>query len=98
MLETLDAMRRRRRPLRALVQVNGVGERSKSGLAPAGRAEVLALADRLRNVRIVGLMTIPPLAEKPGNGAAAFPEKLRELRDNGGRPETGLDLPECRWA
>ena len=80
------------RTLRALVQVNVSGERSKSGLAPGAAAEVLALADRLRNVRIVGLMTIPPLAEDPETARPYF-RKLRELRD-GWAAATGLDLAE----
>ena len=80
------------RTLRALVQVNVSGERAKSGLAPAAVPDVLALADRLRNVRVVGLMTIPPLAEDPET-ARPFFRKLRELRD-GWAAATGFDLAE----
>ena len=80
------------RTLRALVQVSVSGERAKSGLAPAAVPEVLALADRLRNVRIVGLMTIPPLAEDPET-ARPFFRKLRELRD-AWAAATGLELTE----
>ena len=84
------------RSLRALVQVNVSGERSKSGLAPAAVPEVLALAHRLRNVQIVGLMTIPPLAEDPkrrgrvsGNcGSCA----------GSGRRRRDSNCPSCRWA
>jgi hypothetical protein len=68
------------RALQVLVQVNVSGERSKSGLAPETVPEVLALADRLRNVTIAGLMTIPPLAEDPEKSRPYF-RKLRELRD-----------------
>lgn len=80
------------RTLRALVQVNVSGERSKSGLAPEAVPEVLALGNRLRNVQIVGLMTIPPLAEEPEK-ARPFFRKLRELRD-AWAAATGLDLSE----
>lgn len=80
------------RTLRALVQVNVSGERSKSGLAPEAVPEVLAAADRLRNAQIVGLMTIPPLAEDPETARPLF-RKLRELRD-AWAAATGLDLPE----
>ncbi len=80
------------RHLRARVQVNVSGERSKSGLAPEAVLEVLALADRLRNVQICGLMTIPPLAEDPETARPHF-RKLRELRD-AWAAETGLDLTE----
>ena len=80
------------RTLRALVQVNVSGERSKSGLAPETGAEVLALVPRLRNVQVCGLMTIPPLAADPETARPHF-RKLRELRD-AWAAATGLDLPE----
>ena len=80
------------RTLRALVQVNVSGERSKSGLAPAAVPEVLALANRLRNVQVCGLMTIPPLAEDPEK-ARPFFRNLRERRA-AWSAESGCDLPE----
>ena len=80
------------RRLQALVQVNVSGEGAKSGLAPAAAPAVLALAGRLRNVEIRGLMTIPPLAADPEQSRPHF-RRLRELRDAWAR-ETGLDLPE----
>ena len=93
LLETLDRHAAEAgRTLRALVQVNVSGERSKSGLAPAAAPEVLALAPRLRCVQLVGLMTIPPLAEDP-EAARSYFRQLRELRD-AWAAETGLDLPE----
>ena len=93
LLETLDRHAAEAgRTLRALVQVNVSGERSKSGLAPAAVPAVLALAPRLRNVQIAGLMTIPPLAADPETARPYF-RKLRELRD-GWAAATGLELPE----
>ena len=80
------------RTLRALVQVNVSGERSKSGLAPDAVPEVLAAADRLKNVQIAGLMTIPPLAEDPETARPHF-RRLRELR-GGWAAATGLELTE----
>ena len=80
------------RALRVLVQVNVSGERSKSGLPPEEVPAVLALGDRLRNVAVRGLMTIPPLAEDPET-ARPFFRTLRALRD-GWAAETGLDLAE----
>ena len=80
------------RTLRVLIQVNVSGERSKSGLAPEAAPEVLALGNRLRNVQVCGLMTIPPLAEDPEKARPYF-RKLRELRD-GWTAEPGLDLAE----
>jgi pyridoxal phosphate enzyme (YggS family) len=97
LLETLDRHAAEAgRTLRALVQVNVSGERSKSGLAPAAVPAVLALAPRLRNVQIAGLVAIPPLAGAPET-ARPF---LRELRDcaGSGRRRRGSISPSCRWA
>jgi pyridoxal phosphate enzyme (YggS family) len=80
------------RTLQALVQVNVSGERSKSGLAPEAAPAVLASGNRLRNVQIRGLMTIPPLTEDPEK-ARPFFRRLRELRDQWAA-ETEMDLTE----
>ena len=93
LLEALDRQAAEAgRTLRALVQVNVSGERSKSGLPPAAVPEVLALADRLDHVQIAGLMTIPPLAEDPETARPHF-RMLRERRDEWAAA-TGLDLTE----
>jgi PLP dependent protein len=80
------------RTLQVLVQVNVSGERAKSGLAAEAVPEVLALGNRLRNVQIRGLMTIPPLTEDPEQ-ARPFFRRLREWRGEWAA-ETGLDLAE----
>ena len=80
------------RTLNVLVQVNVSGERSKSGLAPHAGIEVLELGNRLGNVQIRGLMTIPPLTEDPEKARPYF-QKLRELRDSWAQ-QTGLALAE----
>jgi PLP dependent protein len=80
------------RRLKVLVQVNVSGERSKSGLNPAATPDVLALGNRLQNVQVCGLMTIPPLAEDPEK-ARPFFRRLRELRDEW-TAKLELDLPE----
>lgn len=80
------------RILQVLVQVNVSGERSKSGLAPEAVPEVLVLGNRLRNVQVCGLMTIPPLAEDPEKTRPFF-RRLRELRD-GWAERLELGLPE----
>jgi pyridoxal phosphate enzyme (YggS family) len=68
------------RTLQVLVQVNVSGERSKSGLAPEAVPDVLVLGNRLRNVQVCGLMTIPPLTEDPEK-ARPFFRRLRQMRD-----------------
>ena len=80
------------RILQVLVQVNVSGERSKSGLAPEAVPEVLVLGNRLRNVQVCGLMTIPPLAEDPEKTRPFF-RRLRELRDEWAE-RLELGLPE----
>ena len=93
MLEALDRQAGEAgRTLQVLVQVNVSGERSKSGLAPEAVPEVLSLGNRLRNVQIRGLMTIPPLTEDPER-ARPFFRQLRERRDEWAAA-TGLDLAE----
>jgi pyridoxal phosphate enzyme (YggS family) len=60
--ESVDAIGRSRgRPIKALVQVNVVGEESKGGFS---RPEWAAIADRLRSctgIRVRGVMTMAPL-------------------------------------
>jgi PLP dependent protein len=51
-----------------LVEVNIAGEEDKSGIAPA---ELDAFLERCP-VRVVGLMTMPPLAEKPEDSRRWF--------------------------
>ena len=59
-----------------LLEVNVGGEESKSGFAPC---EVLPLVDRFAdfsNVRLLGLMAIPPVCEKSGGNDKFFQEML----------------------
>lgn len=80
------------RTVNACVEVNVSGERSKFGIAPAELPGLLRAADTLFRVRIVGLMTMPPIAADPGETRPFF-RALRELRDRM-QSETGLALPE----
>jgi PLP dependent protein len=66
------------RAIDALIEVDLTGERT--GVPPE---ETAATADRvasLEGLRLVGLMTIPPVAERPED-ARPFYIRLRELRD-----------------
>jgi pyridoxal phosphate enzyme (YggS family) len=66
------------RTLDALIEVDFTGTRS--GVSPDG---VPAFADRvaeLRGLRVVGLMTVPPLPERPDDARTWF-ARLRTLRD-----------------
>lgn len=59
-----------------LVEVNVAGEQGKSGIAPG---ELAAFLDRCP-VRVVGLMTMPPLTSRPQDSRPYF-AALRELAD-----------------
>ncbi len=47
--------------MNVLVQVNVSGEESKSGIAPENLGSLLEYIDTLDNIKVLGLMTIPPL-------------------------------------
>ena len=93
LLELLDgAAREAGQKLRVCLEVNVSGERSKFGLAPEAVPDVLAASNRLFNVEIAGLMTIPPIAEDPAE-ARPFFRRLHTLRDEW-QQTAGVRLPE----
>ena len=73
-----------------LLEVNVGGEESKSGFAPE---EVLPLAEKIGefpNIRVKGLMTIPPISQKNGDNVKFFKkiynlavDIIEKLDDNG---------------
>ena len=68
--------------LPVLIEINAGGEESKSGVAPDSPEleELLQGMQKLQNLQVRGLMTIPPYTENPQDGRPYF-RKLRELRD-----------------
>lgn len=82
----------------AYLQVNVTGEASKAGLdadrleTPAGRREVADAISSVRQVSVVGLMTIGPLVAR-ADEARPFFRRLRELRE-ALQEATGHPLPE----
>jgi PLP dependent protein len=68
-----------------LVQVNIAGEESKAGVAPAELGDFIARCP----VPVVGLMTMPPLAEKPDDSRPYF-AKLAELAGDHGLKELSM--------
>ena len=72
--------RKRNARVRALIEINIGGEETKSGVAKANVAELLRTVGRLQNVRIEGLMTVPPFRENCEETRPYFRE-LRQLRD-----------------
>jgi pyridoxal phosphate enzyme (YggS family) len=81
-LSTLSAAERLDRsseaPIACLVEVNAAGEDSKQGLAPAELDAFLEALAGLANIRVEGLMTMPPLAASPEASRPHF-AALREL-------------------
>ncbi len=65
-----------------LIEINVGGEEAKSGIAPDSPEleGILAGAPTWTNLRIRGLMTVPPFTEDP-EGARPYFRQLRELRD-----------------
>jgi len=68
--------------LPALIEINIGNEKAKSGVAPESPelSEILNGASGWPNLRICGLMTVPPFTDNP-EGARPYFRKLRELRD-----------------
>jgi pyridoxal phosphate enzyme (YggS family) len=63
-----------------LVQVNVSGEPQKSGVPPAEIEALLKSMNTLQNLRITGLMTMPPFAADPETTRPYF-RRLRQLAD-----------------
>ena len=68
------------REVEVLLQVNLSGEETKSGVAPEGVQELAEAISEMPNLRLKGLMTMPPYFEDP-EGARPHFQALRRLRD-----------------
>lgn len=74
-----------------LVAVNTGGEAQKSGVEPDAAAALLDAIAALTGVRVDGLMTMPPLPERPEDSRPHF-RALRELRDRLAGPLPHLSM------
>jgi len=65
-----------------LIEINVGGEDAKSGIAPASQEleQILLAAPSWGNLKVRGLMTVPPYSENPEE-ARPFFRHLREIRD-----------------
>src|SRR6201993_4612562 len=77
---------------RILLEVNVAGEGSKFGFAPDKLGEQMEALLALQRLSILGLMTIPPLADEAEASRRYFVQ-LRELRDRV-QTEFHVDLPQ----
>jgi pyridoxal phosphate enzyme (YggS family) len=76
------------------LEINLGGEETKHGFPAAGLAETILALSRLRHLRIIGLMAIPPQGDTPEASRPWF-RRLRELRDEiAARPEWA-GFPGC---
>lgn len=81
LLSRIDAAARSMdRRVDVYVQVNLAGEATKEGVSPALVGELAEHAAACKNVRLAGLMAVPPHTEEP-EGARPYFRMLRELRD-----------------
>jgi len=69
--------------LSVLIEINVGGEKAKSGVAPGSDEleQILQGAPRWENLKIQGLMTVPPYAEDPEASRPYF-RQLRQIRDS----------------
>lgn len=63
-----------------LIEVNQDSP-SKGGVSPDGARELIEFATRLENVRVCGLMSMPPHTREPESSRGFFRE-MRDLRDS----------------
>jgi pyridoxal phosphate enzyme (YggS family) len=86
-----DAPRRRSPPLEVLIEVRLSEEPAKSGASPG---EVPALAGAFaafENLRLTGLMTVPPWSDDPDTSRPYF-RRLRELAASLGLPQLSMGM------
>ncbi len=76
---------------RILVQVKLSEEETKHGISEEGLMPLLEAINKLKNIRLEGLMTMPPFFEDPERVRQYF-RRLREIRDDA--EQKGLKLPE----
>ena len=91
----LDSQRPRySAPLNVCIQVNQAGEAQKTGVEPAGVADLARGIMELPRLRLRGLMTIPPVTEDPAKSAAFFAElrNQKELLASEGIPMDTLSM------
>jgi pyridoxal phosphate enzyme (YggS family) len=74
---------------RVLIEVNIAREEGKSGVAPGALADFIARAREVGGVEVVGLMTMPPLAETAQDSRRWF-VALAELAAQHGLPQLSM--------
>lgn len=85
-METIDSVelaeeldRRLERPMQCLIEVNVGGEGTKSGIDPDSAVPLILSLGEFKNIRVTGLMAIPPLDEGDPEKSRPYFKKLAEL-------------------
>ena len=86
-----DAPCRRARPLEVLIEVKLSGESAKSGVEPEQVAALAEALAALPNLRLTGLMTMPPWSEDPETSRPFF-RRLRDLAVGLGLPRLSMGM------
>jgi pyridoxal phosphate enzyme (YggS family) len=85
--------RRAEKNFPVLLQVNVVGEATKSGFALGEVVDAVNEIRKLPNLKVMGLMTIAPLVADPEEVRPVF-RKLRELRDSLGLEHLSMGMTD----
>ncbi|MBN1103807.1 MAG: YggS family pyridoxal phosphate-dependent enzyme [Deltaproteobacteria bacterium] len=90
MIETVDSVKlareidkccgRLEKVMPVLVEINSGGEKQKAGVLPEKAADLIREMADLRNIRVMGLMTMGPLSGDPEEARPYF-RKTREIFD-----------------
>ncbi len=86
-----DAPRRRAQPLEVLIEVKLSGEAAKSGAAPDELPALVSALSELPNLRLTGLMTMPPWSDDPEVSRPYF-RRLRELAADLSLPRLSMGM------
>ena len=65
-----------------LIEVNIAGEESKGGFAPGEISSVLEQVSAFRNIRVRGLMAVPPICSEPEENVPFFESMTKLFIDN----------------
>jgi len=74
-----------------LIEVNISGEESKYGIRPEAAGALIRVVSELKNIRLLGFMTVAPVADNAERSRVYF-RMLRELRDKSAVSEGALPI------
>jgi pyridoxal phosphate enzyme (YggS family) len=96
-IQTVDSVKLARRlnegakPLDVMIEVKLSGEQSKSGAPPDDLAAIVDACRAAPNLRLLGLMTVPPWSEDAEKSRPYF-ARLRELAARHALPELSMGM------